>query len=69
MSKTHCIVIFTSDITVTSTLLRELNKVDPLNKTVVELQENNTALADKDKVHVFVSKLILRNSKGIFLVL
>ena len=37
-----------SDITVTSTLIRELmNKVDQLNKTVVELQENNTVLADK----------------------
>ena len=41
----------TSDITVTSTLIRELmNKVDQLNKTVVELQENNTALEEKVKV-------------------
>ena len=41
----------TSDITVTSTLIRELmNKVDELNKTVIKLEENNTALADKVKV-------------------
>ena len=41
----------TSDITVTSTLIRELmNKVGELNKTVIKLEENNTALADKVKI-------------------
>ena len=41
----------TSDITVTSTLIRELmNKLDQLNSTVTKLEENNTALAEKVKV-------------------
>ena len=71
-----CLNLSASDITVSSTLIRELmNKVDQLNKTVVELQENNTALADKstalaDKVnkiegtilaHVSDSKLAFSN--------
>ena len=71
-----CLNLSPSDITVSSTLIRELmNKVDQLNKTVVELQENNTYLADKstalaDKVnkiegtilaHVSDSKLAFSN--------
>ena len=46
-----CLNLSASDVTVTSTLIRELmNKVDQLNKTVAELEVNNTALEEKVKV-------------------
>ena len=69
-----CLNLSASDITVSSTLIRELmNKVDQLNKTVVELQENNTALADKstalaDKVNKIEGTILapVSNSKLAF---